>query len=102
MVCHKFGSPIGPHQESEMAHSRHEPGPDSPDCIDCHMPKIGQHTGKSPHTVRAHVFRFVYPQETIDYGTPNACNNCHSESSKSVEWARKRLEEWGMTTWQRY
>jgi len=101
MECHKFGSPLGPHQASEMAHSRHEPGPEAPDCIDCHMPKIGKHTGKSPHTVRTHIFRFIYPQESIDYGLPNACNNCHSEPAQSSEWAQERMDEWGMATWER-
>ncbi|MCF7818235.1 MAG: hypothetical protein K9M54_10170 [Kiritimatiellales bacterium] len=99
MVCHKFGSPIGPHQYSAVAHSRHEPGPRSPDCIDCHMPKVGQHTGKSPYTVRTHVFRFIYPQESIDYGIPNACNACHD---KSLEWTQQKMDEWGMTTWERH
>jgi hypothetical protein len=102
MECHKFGSPLGPHQRSEFAHSHHEAGPDAPDCIDCHMPKIGKHTGKSPHTVRTHAFRFIYPQESIDYGLPNACNNCHSKPEQTPEWASQKLEEWGMTTWERY
>ena len=99
MECHSYGSPLGPHQTTEFAHSRHAEGPDSPNCIDCHMPKIGKHTGKSPHTVRTHVFRFIYPQESIAYGLPNACSSCHEESN---EWAQKKMQEWGMTTWERH
>ena len=99
MECHTFGSPIGPHQGSAFAHSLHEEGPEAPDCIDCHMPKMGKHTGKSPHTVRTHIFRFIYPQETIDYGLPNACSSCHQESA---EWAKEKMDHWGMTTWERF
>ena len=99
MECHSYGSPLGPHQDTEFAHSRHAEGPGSPNCIDCHMPKIGKHTGKSPHTVRTHVFRFIYPQESIAYGLPNACSSCHEESN---EWAQKKMQEWGMTTWERH
>ena len=100
MECHKFGSPVGPHQKSAFAHSLHEDGPEAPDCIDCHMPKIGKHTGKSPHTVRTHAFRCIYPQESIDHGLPNACTQCHSDQSN--EWAKEKMDEWGMTTWQRH
>jgi len=99
MKCHKFGSPIGPHQKTEFAHSRHEPGPDSPDCIDCHMPKTGRHTGKSPLTVRTHAFRFIFPQESIDYGVANACSSCHEETP---QWAQKQLTKWGMITWEQH
>lgn len=102
MECHSFGSPLGPHQKTAFAHSRHEDGPDAPGCIDCHMPKIGKHTGKSPHTVRTHIFRFIDPQETIDHGLPNACNSCHSNEGETPEWARKKMDEWGMTTWERH
>lgn len=99
MECHKFGSPLGPHQVSAEAHSRHEAGPEAPGCIDCHMPKIGKHTGKSPHTVRTHIFRFIYPQETIDHGLPNGCSGCHAESA---DWAKEKMDEWGMSTWERF
>ncbi len=100
MECHVYGSPVGPHQLTEFAHTFHEPGPEAPDCIDCHMPKVGKHTGKSPYTVRTHAFRFIYPQETIHYGLPNACNNCHFSRVQTPEWAQKKLEEWGMTSWE--
>jgi len=99
MQCHRFGSPIGPHQASALAHSHHGSGPDTPDCIDCHMPKVGKHTGKSPITVRTHAFRFIFPQESIDYGLPNACNNCHT--AEKPAWAQRQLEKWGKTTWER-
>jgi hypothetical protein len=63
------------------------------------MPKIGKHTGKFLHTVRTHVFRFIYPQESIAYGLSNVCSSCHEERN---EWARQKMQEWGMTTWERH
>ena len=100
MSCHKFGSPLGPHQSTLTAHTKHKPDSTGSSCIECHMPKTGKHTGKSPKTVRTHVFRFIYPKESMEYGVNNACNNCHKD--KSLEWSNKTLIEWGMTTWETY
>lgn len=100
MSCHKMGLPIGPHQSSLTAHTRHELDSKGSSCIECHMPKTGKHTGKSPITVRTHVFRFIYPKESMEYGVNNACNNCHTD--KSLEWSNKKLIEWGMTTWEQH
>ncbi len=100
MSCHKMGSPIGPHQSTLTAHTKHEPESTGSSCIECHMPKTGKHTGKSPTTVRTHVFRFIYPKESLEYGVANACNNCHTD--KTLEWSDKKLIEWGMTTWERH
>lgn len=100
MSCHKMGTPIGPHQSTLTDHTKHKCDSKGSSCIECHMPKTGQHTGKSPVTVRTHVFRFIYPKESIKYGVSNACNNCHSD--KSPEWSDKILTKWGMTTWEKH
>jgi len=100
MSCHKIGTPIGPHESSLTAHTKHKPDSKGSLCIECHMPKTAQHTGKSPYTVRTHVFRFIYPKESMQYGINNACNNCHTD--KSPEWSDKILTEWGMTTWEQH
>ncbi len=100
MSCHKPGSPLGPHQSSLTAHTKHELNSTGSSCIECHMPKTGKHTGKSPLTVRTHIFRFIYPKESIEYGVANACNNCHTD--KSLEWSDQKLVEWGMTSWENY
>ncbi len=100
MSCHKMGSPLGPHQSSLAAHTKHKLNSKGSSCIECHMPKTGKHTGKSPTTVRTHVFRFIYPKESMEYGVNNACNNCHQD--KSLAWSDTKLTEWGMTTWERH
>jgi hypothetical protein len=99
MSCHKMGSVLGPHQSTLTSHTKHKAESTGSSCIECHMPKTGKHTGKSPITVRTHVFRFIYPKESMEYGVSNACNNCHQD--KSLEWSDKMLTEWGMTSWER-
>ncbi len=100
MKCHSFGSVIGPHQSSLQAHTHHKPTSKGSLCIECHMPKTGRHTGKSPLTVRSHMFRFVSPAETKFFKMPpqtNACFACHSD--KSLDALQKDLESWGMQQW---
>ncbi len=100
LKCHSFGSIIGPHQSSIEAHTHHKPNSKGSLCIECHMPKTGRHTGKSPLTVRSHKFEFTYPAETKFYKMPketNACASCHKE--KSLDELQKDLESWGMVEW---
>ena len=100
LKCHSFGSIIGPHQSSLEAHTHHKPNSKGSLCIECHMPKTGRHTGKSPLTVRSHKFEFTSPAETKFYKMPketNACASCHKE--KSLDELQKDLESWGMVEW---
>ena len=65
------------------------------------MPKVGKHTGKSPITVRTHLFGFVTPAETQKYDMPdetNACYACH-KADRSMSTLQKDLEKWGMVGW---
>ncbi len=100
MKCHSFGSIIGPHQKSLEAHTHHKADSKGSRCIECHMPKTGRHTGKSPLTVRSHMFRFVSPAETMALGMPaatNACYACHKD--KSLKELQSYVEKWGMQSW---
>ena len=100
MKCHSFDSVIGPHQKSLEAHTHHKAGSKGSRCIECHMPKTGRHTGKSPLTVRSHRFAFTYPAETKRFGMPpetNACYACHKD--KTLDSLQKDLEKWGMLEW---
>jgi len=101
MSCHTFGSIIGPHQGSLEKHTRHKEGSTGSLCVECHMPKVGKHTGKSPITVRTHLFGFVTPAETQKYDMPdetNACYACH-KADRSMSTLQKDLEKWGMVGW---
>jgi len=65
------------------------------------MPKVGRHTGKSPLTVRSHLFGFTTPDETLKYKMPketNACYACHKQD-RTMKTLQQDLEEWGMVSW---
>jgi len=101
MKCHSFGSIIGPHQKSLQAHTHHKPNSKGSLCIECHMPRTGKHTGKSPLTVRTHKFSFTSPMETKKYHMPpqtNACFACHKD--KSLDSLQEDLKKWGMVNWE--
>lgn len=58
-------------------------------CINCHM------TGKEymgNDFRRDHSFRIPRPDQSVAYGTPNACTGCHKE--KSDQWAAKTITQW--------
>jgi predicted CXXCH cytochrome family protein len=101
MNCHSFGSIIGPHQKDLQQHTHHKADSKGSLCVECHMPKTGRHTGKSPLTVRSHLFGFTTPSETQKYGMPsetNACFACHKED-RSMKTLQEDLEKWGMVGW---
>ena len=101
MKCHTFGSMIGPHQDSLEKHTHHKADSKGSLCVECHMPKVGKHTGKSPLTVRTHLFGFVTPNETIKYKMPhetNACFACHKKE-RGMKTLQDDLESWGMVGW---
>ncbi|MEA3331520.1 MAG: cytochrome c3 family protein, partial [Campylobacterota bacterium] len=100
MKCHSFGSPIGPHQSSLEKHTKHKADSKGSLCVECHIPKVAKHTGKSPITVRTHSFGFVTPKETLAYKMPketNACYACHKE--RGMKTLQNDLESWGMISW---
>ncbi|WP_250436638.1 tetratricopeptide repeat protein [Hanstruepera flava] len=82
MQCHEpeYNSP---------SHHFHQNDTESAQCINCHM------TGKTymgNDFRRDHSFRIPRPDQSISAGTPNACNQCHTEKSNS--WAAKAIEKW--------
>lgn len=98
--CHSFGSAIGPHQANLTSHTHHAADSKGSRCIECHMPKTGRHTGKSPLSVRSHLFGFTTPAETAMYNMPketNACFACHSD--KTLQTLQNELKAWGMIAW---
>ncbi|MDG1818859.1 MAG: tetratricopeptide repeat protein [Porticoccaceae bacterium] len=58
-------------------------------CVDCHMPgRI--YMGNDFR--RDHSFRIPRPDLSVAHGTPNACNDCHTE--QSADWASAAVENW--------
>ncbi len=106
MKCHTFNSIIGPHEKDLISHTHHKASSSGSLCVECHMPKVGRHTGKSPLTVRSHLFGFVTPAQTRKYHMPdetNACYACHKGDKQAPKYSMKQLQEklqsWGMIGW---
>jgi hypothetical protein len=54
------------------------------------MPKTGKNAVK--WDARDHSFRFISPEESVKYGVPNGCVNCHKD--KDNVWAIKQMRSW--------
>jgi len=70
-------------------HFHHKPGSAGAQCVNCHMP------GKVYMKIdfrRDHSFRIPRPDLTEKIGSPNACNQCHTD--KSPAWASKTIQQW--------
>jgi len=77
LQCHNNRS------ENLSAHTMHKPDSEGSVCINCHMPK----TMFGRMVQSDHSFRPPTPEATIRYGSPNACNICHTD--KTPEWANE-------------
>jgi tetratricopeptide (TPR) repeat protein len=71
-------------------HHHHAPASDGSQCANCHMPET---TYMVVDPRRDHSMRIPRPDLSVVAGTPNACNQCHSE--KTAQWALDSLREWG-------
>jgi len=71
------------------SHTHHAAETAGASCVGCHMPHavVGVKT-----TMRDHSMSFPEPENTVRYGVPNACNECHSD--KSADWALQSVEKW--------
>jgi len=67
-------------------HQMHEQA--TVNCIDCHMPPTNymQIDARNDHS-----FRIPRPALTLAHGTPNACNDCHTD--KDAGWAVQALNQ---------
>ncbi|HLW31164.1 MAG TPA: tetratricopeptide repeat protein [Aequorivita sp.] len=74
---------------NEPSHHFHPVSSNSSLCINCHM------TGETYMGIdfrRDHSFRIPRPDQSVAYGTPNACTECHKD--KSDAWAATKVKEW--------
>ncbi|MBE9539955.1 MAG: tetratricopeptide repeat protein [Proteobacteria bacterium] len=73
-------------------HHHHIPGSTGAQCSNCHMPET-TYMGVDPR--RDHSLRIPRPDLSIVMGTPNACNQCHTD--REPQWALDALRQWGTT-----
>ena len=71
------------------SHHKHLPGSAGAQCVNCHMPTK---TYMVVHDRRDHSIRVPRPDLSVSIGSPNACNQCHTD--RSAEWAAKAVAEW--------
>jgi predicted CXXCH cytochrome family protein len=81
----------------QPSHHQHEPGLDGAACVNCHMPDT---TYMGVDSRRDHSFRVPQPQQTVELGTPNACNGCHL--GQTAELASAAVNEWYPDAAKRY
>ena len=70
-------------------HHHHPPGSRGAQCTACHMP------AKNYMVVQPrpdHSIRVPRPDLTVTIGTPNACNQCHTD--KTAPWAADAVTKW--------
>lgn len=73
-------------------HHHHEPGSAGAMCANCHMPET-TYMGVDPR--RDHSMRIPRPDFSVVMGTPNACNQCHTD--EDAQWSLDALRTWGVT-----
>jgi tetratricopeptide (TPR) repeat protein len=72
-------------------HHHHAEGSTGAQCIECHMPsRMYMVIDKR----RDHGFRAPRPDLTVEFGTPNACNDCHTKPEETPQWAADAVRKW--------
>jgi predicted CXXCH cytochrome family protein len=70
-------------------HHFHKNGTSGALCSECHMPPRNYMVVDPRHD---HSFRIPRPDLSVELGTPNACNQCHSD--KDAAWAAAQVKQW--------
>jgi len=70
-------------------HHYHPQGSPGASCANCHMPNK---TYMGIDERRDHSIRIPRPDLSVELGTPNACNICHT--TETAEWAAEAVERW--------
>jgi predicted CXXCH cytochrome family protein len=71
------------------AHTRHQAASAGSSCVECHMPRT---VVSIKATMRDHTIGVPAPENTVAYGIPNACTECHA--NKKAAWAVDVLAKW--------
>jgi len=70
-------------------HSHHKQAAVQPGCASCHMPTRTYMVVDRRHD---HSMRVPRPDLSVKFGTPNACNDCHTD--KPAQWAADEVARW--------
>jgi predicted CXXCH cytochrome family protein len=72
-----------------QAHTFHAPDSAGSRCISCHMSDVNW---RLLIRRRDHTFQPPVPENTAQFGVPNACTTCHD--NRSPEWAVRQMDAW--------
>jgi predicted CXXCH cytochrome family protein len=75
-------------------HSFHKPGSKGAQCVECHMPEKNYMVVDAR---RDHAIRVPRPDLSKTIGTPNACNQCHTD--QKPDWAATAMDQWYGSNW---
>ncbi|MFT4754043.1 MAG: putative CXXCH cytochrome family protein [Salibacteraceae bacterium] len=70
-------------------HTHHPETSTGAQCVNCHMDGK-MYMGNDYR--RDHSFRIPRPDQSVKYGTSNACNSCHKD--KNAKWASENVNQW--------
>jgi predicted CXXCH cytochrome family protein len=73
------------------AHHFHRPGSEASRCVTCHMPA---RTYMRVDSRRDHAFRVPRPDESVRFGTPNACGTGGCHDNRPAAWAAEAVIGW--------
>lgn len=74
--------------KTAAAHSHHPAGSEGAQCVACHMPMTEfARMRRSDHSMRPPM-----PAATLAFGSPNACNLCHT--NHDAAWADREVRRW--------
>lgn len=78
-----------PAKYDQASHHFHNVGSAGAACVSCHMPS---RTYMVIDGRRDHAFKVPRPDESVAYGVPNPCTNCHA--GKTAAWAAAAVAKW--------
>ncbi len=104
--CHQLNAPVATYptltakEYDSAAHHFHKAGSAGSRCVDCHMPATTYMVVDPRHD---HSFSIPRPDLTLQWGTPNACAQCHSDvgetAAEVAEWSANAMDKWYGTGW---
>ena len=71
------------------AHHHHAAGSVGAQCVSCHMATTTYMVVDPRHD---HSLRVPRPDQSVQFGTPNACNACHA--NRDAKWAAAQIRTW--------
>jgi Flp pilus assembly protein TadD len=78
-----------PQRYDSPKHHFHPANSAGASCVACHMPSK---TYMVVHARHDHSLRVPRPDQSVRFGTPNACSSCHPD--KAPTWAAAKVREW--------